>query len=321
MTSNEYDSFVRILIDLNGRTPSWYWLMLNLSHGKLDVHDLDFSLKLSGDKSGGDADMLRQVEYFYYHQGNPDIKVCQNTARLLLPIIANNSQFKSHAEMPEIQYYKNILDFVQFIGDAKLQYDILTRVIDKLNDKMAWDRFGTSHASNDVKLTYSVARAIRSLNDYAQNPAQFIKRKSNTDNKMFEFELDYITRSVRKIRMDDLDYYMQIAGKMPDSDAVKLDIASEIIRVGWAKMGEIARVPHAHFGPNNQFDHDIAEIGNRIRASVAAAGCTPAIDRMLDKVVWPNFATSNVRKQILDGTFDPNFVPRLVAQENKKIQK
>ena len=116
-----------------------------------------------------------------------------------------------------------------------------------------------------------------------------------------------------------LSYYMQIADKMHEKNELKFDIATAIAELGWEQMADIARVPHAHFGPNNQFDQDIAQIGNDVRRGVAAAGKSPQIDALLDKVVWPTFATSNVSSQILNGTFNPDEITAKTKQLQQKL--
>ena len=312
MTQTDLDSFIKTLLGLDGRTPSWYWYMLDLGQNKLTAKQLNFTLKLSADGRGIDAEMTKKLAYFYENQQDPDVKIYLNTARLLLPIIARHDQFDSHKEFAEIEYYKQIIEFVQFIGDAKLQYDILTRVIDKIDNKFKsvknWDvLYPNWH------LTYSVARALRSTNNLAQIPEKYIAANDITrlgGNKI---------KFVRQTRMQDLGYYMQIADKMHEKNELKFDIATAIAELGWEQMADIARVPHAHFGPNNQFDQDIAQIGNNVRRGVAAAGKSPQIDALLDKVVWPTFATSNVSSQILNGTFNPNEIAAKTKQLQQKL--
>ena len=322
MTRTELDSFVQILMNLKHYVPTWYWLMLDLSRGRLNIDDLNFALKLRGNKTGLDTDMLHRVVYFNEHKNDSDVKIYLNTARLLLPLIANKAQFPDRQEFDEIKYYKNIIEFVSYIGDPKLQYDILTRVINRLNDKMGWARFGHTNANNETKLTYSVARALRSVNKYAQNPAEFTKRDPN--DKWFDDHMKTIISQVRDTRMDDLQYYMQIADQMQglDKNRLKFDIASEIMRVGWDQMGEIASRPrHVWNDPNDKLGAAISDIGNRVRHYVACGGAIPEIESLLNNVVCPNFATANVRSRVLNGTFNPNEISLLVAAEQKKLQK
>lgn len=301
MTQQEFDSFVKLLIDLNGATPPAYWGLLNLAHNKLTEERVNNTKKSLSLNNLADRKLNELVVKFYEHKSNADVKIYLKTVRLLLPIIARHDQFDSHKEFAEIQYYKQITEFVQFIGDSKLQYDILTRVIDKIDDKFKlvknWDvLYPKWH------LTYSVARALRGANNLAEIPENYIATDEITKTGGSKI------KSVRQTRMQDLGYYMQIADKMHglDKNELKFDIATAIAELGWEQMADIARVPHAHFGPNNQFDQDIAEIGNNVRRGVAAAGMSPQIDALLDKVVWPTFATSNVSSQILNGTFNPN---------------
>lgn len=301
MTQQEFDSFVKLLIDLNGATPPAYWDLLNLAHNKLTEERVNNTKKSLSLNNLADRKLNELVVKFYEHKSNADVKIYLKTVRLLLPIIARHDQFDSHKEFAEIQYYKQITEFVQFIGDSKLQYDILTRVIDKIDDKFKlvknWDvLYPKWH------LTYSVARALRGANNLAEIPENYIATDEITKTGGSKI------KSVRQTRMQDLGYYMQIADKMHglDKNELKFDIATAIAELGWEQMADIARVPHAHFGPNNQFDQDIAEIGNNVRRGVAAAGISPQIDALLDKVVWPTFATSNVSSQILNGTFNPN---------------
>lgn len=317
MTQLDFDTFVQTLLDLNGSTPAWYWDMLDLAKGKLTAENLKFTLKIMSSGNKKDTEMGQKLAYFYEHKTDSDVKIYLNTVRLLLPILVNPSQFNDHKEFNADRYYRNIIEFVSYMGDPKLQYDVLTRVIDKLSDKVRQDKTEINSAYAGYRLTYSVARALRSVNDYAQNPARFTKR--NLNDKMFEYEMEHATVRVRETRMQDLYYYMQIADKMADSRGTKFDVASEIVRVGWEKLGEIAKIPHAHFGPDNMLGKDIAEIGNLVRSYVAAAGNTPEINELLDKVVWPKFATKQLRQQILDGTFNPNEIPMLVAEQQKRF--
>lgn len=307
MTQQEFDSFVKLLIDLNGATPPAYWDLLDLAHKKLTDERVNNTKKSLSLNNLADRKLNELVVKFYEHKSDPDVKIYLKTVRLLLPIMARHDQFDSHKEFAEIEYYKHIIEFVQLIGDSKLQYDILTRVIDKIDDKFKlvknWDVLYP-----DWHLTYSVARALRGANDLAQIPEKYIATNDITKTGGSKI------KSVRQTRMQDLGYYMQIADKMRglDKNELKFDIATAIAELGWEQMADIARVPHAHFGPNNQFDQDIAEIGNNVRRGVAAAGISPQIDALLDKVVWPSFATSHVRQQILDKHFNPNEI------ENKK---
>ena len=310
MTQQEFDSFVKLLIDLNGATPPAYWDLLNLAHDKLTDERVNNTKKSLSLNNLADRKLNELVVKFYEHKSDPDVKIYLKTVRLLLPIMARHDQFDSHKEFAEIEYYKHIIEFVQFIGDAKLQYDILTRVIDKIDDKFKlvknWDALYPNW-----HLTYSVARALRSANDLTKFPEKYIAANDITrlgGNKI---------KFVRQTRMQDLGYYMQIADKMHETNELKFDIATAIAKLGWEQMADIARVPHAHFGPNNQFDQDIAEIGNNVRRGVAAAGISPQIDALLDKVVWPTFATSNVSSQILNGTFNPNEI----ADKTKQLQQ
>ncbi|MBR6838474.1 MAG: hypothetical protein IKM94_02825 [Alphaproteobacteria bacterium] len=283
MTQQEFDSFVKLLIDLNGATPPAYWDLLDLAHKKLTeerVNNIKKSLSL---KNLADRKLNELVIDFYEHQSDPDVKIYLKTVRLLLPIIARHDQFDSHKEFTEIEYYKQIIEFVQFIGDAKLQYDILTRVIDKLENMRSTQRL----SGEKIEVVYSVARALRGANDFAQQSTN---------------------RYILDTHLEDLNYYMQISNNMRGIDKGKLkqDIAFAMANTGWKMMGDIAACPHAHFGPNNQFDTDIAKIGNRVRRSVASGGAIPEINEVLDKVVWPSFETSHVRQQILEKHFNPN---------------
>jgi len=286
MTQQEFDSFVKLLIDLNGATPPAYWDLLDLAHKKLTDERVNNTKKSLSLNNLADRKLNELVVKFYEHKSDPDVKIYLKTVRLLLPIIARHDQFDSHKEFTEIEYYKHIIEFVQLIGDSKLQYDILTRVIDKIDDKFKLVKNGDVLYPNWY-LTYSVARALRGANDFAQ--------QSNN-------------RYILNTHLEDLNYYMQISNNMRGIDKGKLkqDIAFAMANTGWKMMGDIAACPHAHFGPNNQFDTDIADIGNRVRRSVASGGAIPEINEILDKIVWPSFATSHVRQQILDKHFNPN---------------
>ena len=286
MTQQEFDSFVKLLIDLNGATPPAYWDLLDLAHKKLTDERVNNTKKSLSLNNLADRKLNELVVKFYEHKSDPDVKIYLKTVRLLLPIIARHDQFDSHKEFTEIEYYKQIIEFVQLIGDSKLQYDVLTRVIDKIDDKFKLVKNGDVLYPNWY-LTYSVARALRGANDFAQ--------QSNN-------------RYILNTHLEDLNYYMQISNNMRGIDKGKLkqDIAFAMANTGWKMMGDIAACPHAHFGPNNQFDTDIADIGNRVRRSVASGGAIPEINEILDKIVWPSFATSHVRQQILDKHFNPN---------------
>lgn len=286
MTQQEFDSFVKLLIDLNGATPPAYWDLLDLAHKQLTDERVNNTKKSLSLKNLADRKLNELVIDFYEHQSDPDVKIYLKTVRLLLPIIVRHDQFDSHKEFAEIEYYKQITEFVQLIGDSKLQYDILTCVIDKIVDKFKLVKKGDVLYPNWY-LIYSVARALRSANDFAQQSTN---------------------RYILDTHLEDLNYYMQISNNMRGIDKGKLkqDIAFAMANTGWKMMGDIAACPHAHFGPNNQFDTDIAKIGNRVRSSVASGGAIPEINEILDKIVWPSFATSHVRQQILEKHFNPN---------------
>ena len=319
MTQTELDSFIQNLMGLKHGVPTWYWHMLDLSRGKLNADDLNFSLKLSIGKTGPDADMLRRVVYFNEHKTDTDVKNYLNIARLFLPIVANDSQFNSRKEFDETEYYLHIVEFVSYIGDAKLQYDVLTCVIDKLIYKLKFVAYKHNQKFNDV---YMKARAVRSMNEYAKNPVQYIKRDPN--DKWFDEHIKTTIKQVRDTRMEDLSYYMKIIDNMHGVDKLRLkfDIATEITRVGWAQLGEIASRPRRVWSdPNDKLGEAISNVGNCVRHNVAAAGHTPEIESLLNNVVWPNFATEKLRPQVLSGTFNPNEIPLLIAAEQKKLQK
>ena len=319
MTQNELESFIQVLMDLKHGTPMWYWYMLDLSRGNLNMDDLKTSLKISGNKTGPDADMLRRVVYFNEHKTDTDVKTYLNIVRLFLPIIVNDLQFNSHKEFDDIEYYTHIVEFVSYIDGAKLQYDILTSVIDKLAYKL---KFAAYQYNTQVNAVYTKARALRSVNDYAQNPAQHTKRDPN--DKWFDNHMKTTIQQVRDTRMDDLSYYMKIIDNMHgvDKSQLKFDVATEITLVGWEQLGEIASRPrHVWNDPNDTLGEAISDIGNNVRHNVAAAGRTPEIESLLNNVVWPNFATADLRRKIITNTFYPNKIPLLIAAEQKKLQK
>ncbi len=93
MTQNDFDSFIGMLVGRYTWNASWYWLMLDIAQGKFDAKKLDSALKLSGNKTGTDTDMLHRVAYFNEHKNDPDVKKRLNAVRFLLPIIVNDPVF------------------------------------------------------------------------------------------------------------------------------------------------------------------------------------------------------------------------------------
>lgn len=327
MTQNEMDLFVQTLMNASSFA-SWYWDMLDLARGKFTAERYGYAKRSYSDPkymSKSDVAMGRKLLHFYEHRNDPNTELCLNIVRLFVPLIANNAQRPSNLEFSENKYYVHLVEFTKFIGDAKLQYDVLTRVIDRLNDKLEFQKY---KEVTDLYQTRNAACAMRGFCDYAVHPEKYIKPDEITKrggNKI---------QSVRAERMYDLHNYMTLmreyvnynicnpTQKLSDIPEIKMKIATAIILLGWEQFGAIAAKPrHVYYGPGDPLGDAITEIGNNVRYGVANAGASPEIMNMLENVVWKKFGTHEIRQKILTNTFNPNEIPLLIAIEQKKLQK
>ena len=327
MTQNEMDSFVQSLMKASC-VASWYWDMLDLSRGKFTAERYGCVKRSYSDPkymSKADVAMGRRLLYFYEHRNDPDTELYLNIVRLFVPLIANNAQRPSKLEFSENKYYVHLVEFTKFIGDAKLQYDVLTRVIDRLNDKLEFQKY---KEVTDLYQTRNAACAMRGFCDYAVCPEKYIKPDEITkrgENKI---------QSVRAERMDDLHNYMTLTReyatynihnptqKLTDIPEIKMKIATAIVILGWEQFGAIAARPrHVYYGPGDPLGDAIVEVGNNVRRGVAMAGATPEIMTLLDSVVWKEFGTESIRQKIVTNKFYPNEITAILEQVKLKIAK
>lgn len=327
MTQNEMDSFVQNLMGTSCFA-SWYWNMLDLAHGKMTRERYEYAKRSYSDSKitrGIDAVMNQKLLYFYEHPDDPDTKLYLKIARLFVPLIANNAQRPSHLEMPENKYYAHLVEFTKFIDDAKLQYDILTCVIDRVNNKLQFKEY---KMNTELNVLYKSACAMRSFCDYAVRPEKYIDPK----------ELDKIggnkIKSVRNVRMNDLHKYMELTylfedynidhpkQRIGDIPETRMQIATAIVNLGWEQFGAIAARPrHVYYGPGDPLGDAIVEVGNNVRRGVAMAGATPEVMTLLDSVVWKEFGTESIRQKIVTNKFYPNEITGILEQVKLKIAK
>lgn len=327
MTQTELDSFIQTLMNASCFA-SWYWDMLDLARGKFTAERYGYAKRSYSDPkymSKSDVAMGRKLLHFYEHRNDPDTELYLNIVRLFVPLVANNAQRPDHLEFSENKYHMHLIEFSKFIGDAKLRYDFLTRVINRLNDKLQFQKY---KEVTDLYQTRNAACAMRGFCDYAVHPEKYIKPDEITKkggNKI---------KAVREERMYDLHNYMTLTReyvnynicnptqKLTDIPEIKMKIATAIIQLGWEQLGEIAAKPrHVWNDPNDILGKAISNIGNNVRRGVAMAGATPEIMHLLDDIVWPKFGTADLRQKIVTNTFNPNEMVKRLEQVKLKIAK
>ena len=189
---------------------------------------------------------------------------CLEMTELFLPLVIHNGQ-QGQLNRPTEQNYVEIIKIVPGLKNEKLQYDILTRIISRTNKETN---------------VYALSRAMRSLCQYA---------KTNTDCTSVEHE------QMLNTNLEDLRYYMRCA----QDTKTRLQIATEMVRIGSMIVDGVAQAPHAYFGPNNEFSNKIASVVNNVREAVSTGISDAAVKSFLYNEVYPVFSTPNISNFVL----------------------
>lgn len=184
---------------------------------------------------------------------------------LFLPLVIHNGQ-QGQLNRPTEQNYVEIIKIVPGLKNEKLQYDILTRIISRTNKETN---------------VYVLSRVARSLCQYA---------KTNTDCTSVEHE------QMLNKNLEDLRYYMRYT----QDTKTRLQIATEMVKIGHMMVDGIAQAPHAYFGPNNEFSNKITSVVNNVRGAVSTGISDPSVQSFLYKEVYPVFSIPNISNIVLN---------------------
>ena len=256
----DIESFVEKLISLDGRTPVWYWNLLDLARGEFS--DMVFvrvkNIMKSNNFSG--------VDYMDATSAKKYLEMVE----LFLPLVIHNGQ-QGQLNRPTEQNYVEIIKIVPGFKNEKLQYDILTRIISRANPKTN---------------VYVLSRVARSLCLYPE------KVEINKDCTFVEKE------QMLNTQLDDLRYFMMCV----QGTNIRLNVATEMVRIGSMIVDGVAQAPHAYFGPNNEFSNKITSVVNNVRGAVAVGISNPSVQDFLYDKVYPVFSTEAVCRHVLKKT-------------------
>lgn len=255
----DIESFVEKLISLDGRTPVWYWNLLDLARGEFS--DMVFvrvkNIIKSNRIPGGD------------YMDTTSAKKCLEMVELFLPLVIHNGQQGQLNRPIEQNYVEIIKIIVPGLKNEKLQYDILTRIISRTNPKTN---------------VYVLSRVARSLCLYPE------KVEINKDCTFVEKE------QMLNTQLDDLRYFMMC---VQDTN-IRLNVATEMVRIGSMIVDGVAQAPHAYFGPNNEFSNKITSVVNNVRGAVSTGISDPSVQSFLYNEVYPVFSISNISNFVLN---------------------
>lgn len=191
---------------------------------------------------------------------------CLEITELFLPLVIHNGQ-ESQLKRPTEQDYIEIIKIVPKLKNEKLQYDILTRIISRANPKTN---------------VYVISRVARSLCLYPEN---------STDCTLVDKE------HMLDTQLDDLRYFMMCV----QDTTMRLNVATEIVRIGNMIVDMMAKTPHAYIGlGGHELNTKATQIANNVRRAVTPGISDDAVLDFLYNKVYPVFSTSNIETIVLD---------------------
>lgn len=247
MAKSEFESFLADFLTTPSNI-SYFWNLVYLATGDLARYSgpksMDEFLDLvKNRKYYGHADQVRDKKLldFYTDLKSPDTQKCMTWVKILVPLVARSDQLPgilAKTGIPELDCYNTIVLEHLKLQDIKLQYDLLTRVIDKVKPIADTNRINAEPYKN----LYDVARHFRSICDYAV--------KSDDAN-------------IRSILISDkvhyLKYHRTAAGKLQMAQALMglmIQKLEHAVIIGDAtKIRSVCQEAHryvAHAGAENQ---------------------------------------------------------------------
>ena len=173
MTKSEYELFLSDFLITPSNIP-YFWNLMYLATGDLSRYNGPKSMDEFLDtvktrKYYGHADQIRDERLLglYLNLNNPDVQNYLTWVKILTPLVARPDQLngilqKTH--LTELDCYNTIVLEHKKFQDTKLQYDLLTRVIEKTQPMIESNRL----YAEPYKNLYNVARYFRATCDWAK---------------------------------------------------------------------------------------------------------------------------------------------------------
>lgn len=214
MAKSEYELFLSDFLITPSNIP-YFWNLMYLATGDLSRYNGPKSMDEFLDtvktrKYYGHTDQIRDERLLnlYLNLNNPDVQNYLTWVKFLTPLVARPDQLdgilqKTH--LTELDCYNTIVLMHKKFQDTKLQYDLLTRVIEKTQPMIESNRLYAEPYQN----LYNVARFFRSICDWAKTSTDSTVRENLIADKLFIIRNHQTVPGKLKLSQDVMNLMMQ----------------------------------------------------------------------------------------------------------------
>ncbi|MCQ2581080.1 MAG: hypothetical protein MJ164_02815 [Alphaproteobacteria bacterium] len=241
MTTSEFELFLSDFLIIPSNIP-YFWNLIYLATGDFARYDgpknMDEFLDwVKNRKCYGRADQVHDKKLldFYSNFKSSDTQICIKWVKILTPLVARYDQLPGILQktgMTELDCYNTVVLEHKKIQNKKLQYDLLTRVIDKIKPIAENDRI----YAEPYKNLYNVARFFRTTCDWAKNSQDSHIRDVLISDKLYNLSNHRtaagklkMARSIMNLMMQKLEYTIQTTPPQYQESAIR-DVCQQAYR-------------------------------------------------------------------------------------------
>ncbi|MFQ6760507.1 MAG: hypothetical protein ACLRFM_03880 [Alphaproteobacteria bacterium] len=165
--------------------------------------------------------------YFYLNLKSPEIQKYIAWVKILAPLVARSDQLPGILKktgVPELDCYNTIILNYKNFQNPELQYDLLTRVIDKIKPIVETNRIDAEPYKN----LYNVARHFRSTCDWAKQSNENSVRETLISDKLYTLRNHQttsgklkMTQDIMQLMIDKLEHIIKITPPDRQQSAIR----------------------------------------------------------------------------------------------------